>query len=777
MLHDFARRTRAASSWVRFVVIGLLAVLTACGGGGGGGSDSVPAGTFTLAATSAAFTATQDGARPASREIGMTITGDKVAFVGAAYPQGQTPVPWLGIDITGSGTAYRVVLSILTTSLAPGDHSTTFAVGTADSNGNVLRQQNITVTYSVGARLALEVAPGTASFVFGDTTTSQDVAIAVIAPGEPWTLSSTAPWLQVPAVTQSGSGNVTATVDASALAPGSYTATVRATSAASATNTASADVHVVVTAPMLTVAEDDVLLGGTDGRSDQLEQTVNFTVATGNGVHPYVVELHTDDGGDWLTGDGLSGVAGSAGNTVTLRASRDDLEGGTRTGELRISVDVKGIVLAEVRPVTFHTEASRLVTTAEGVGFSHVPGRDVLTRRVKVLSNIGRDDVPWTATSNQPWLTVTASGTTGDDLVLTANPAGLADDAMHYADVTVVSPDARVENTQTIRVGLRLASTAPATTVVEADTTFLAANPVEPLVAATDGITGAVRLYDVHTGALVRSWPAVVGRAGAMTWSGDGRTLYVHDQENQRVAAVSPVIGMVLATYDATSPVSGATGLALAYLRPAGYPMLVTPGARVVDLDTGSERSAPTFSIASLAVSLAVSPDQSLVVPDFGVTQRLERTALNGGGVVVSNGAGFNTAQGHAGEACMSASGDRIYTASGAPYEFPATSVATGEVIQHLPGSNYPNSVQCVWNGLVVGGIDGYYAPTDVWVYHGPSGALLAQLDSTNTTGGYRSLIDRGLAVSADGTRLISAARAAGEPASKLLFQDLPSPP
>jgi len=275
----------------------------------------------------------------------------------------------------------------------------------------------------------------------------------------------------------------------------------------------------------------------------------------------------------------------------------------------------------------------------------------------------------------------------------------------------------------------------------------------------------------------VRTLADVVARAGGMTWSGDGRTLYVHDTNNLRVAAISPTTGALLASYDASSAFGGATGLALAYIRTGGFPMLITPGSRIYDLTTGTGRVNPAFTTASSAVSLAVSPDQSLVVPDFGSVKRLERTALNGGLLLVSDAAGFSTAQGRAGEACVSAAGDRIYTASGSPYEFPASSVATGEVVQRLPASNYPNSIQCVWNGLVVGGIDGFYAENDVWVYDGPSGANLAQFSSSGTSGAYRSLVDRGLAVSADGTRVVSAARLNGQAASQLHFRSLPTPP
>jgi len=779
LLSQVLRRGSVACSMLRLVLVVLAAAaVSACGGGGGGGGgDAPPAGAFTLAASSADFTALQNQAPPASRSIALTVTGSNVTYVGAAYTGGQTQPGWLGIDIAGSGNNYNLVVSILTTSLPAGRYTSTFQVGTADSRGNVLQQRSFTVTYTVNAGLAMSATPQRADFIFGDTRTTDTVTLNVQAAGRQWSLTSSAPWLQVPAAAQTGNATVSGTIDVDDLAPGTYTATVRATAATGGSDTASADVTVVVAPATFTVAEDAVLLGGADGRSSTLQQTVHFTLAAGNGVHPYTVTLTTDDGGSWLTADLLNGNVGSSGSTVTLTASRNGLTGGTRTGQLRISVDVKGTVFTEVRPVTFNTEARRIITTTSGIGLSRVPGRDVLARTVQVLSNLGLTDVPWTASSNQAWLSVTASGVTGGDLVITANPAGLAADTTHFAEVTVASPDARVENQQTIRVGLHVASADPVETIVNSNTAFLAANPVEPIVAVNDGSSGSVELRHFHTGALVRTLADVVARAGGMTWSGDGRTLYVHDTTNLRAAAISPTTGALLASYDASSAFGGTTGLALAFIRTGGFPMLITPGSRIYDLTTGTGRVNPAFTIASSAVSLAVSPDQSLVVPDFGSVKRLERTALNGGLLLVSDAAGFSTAQGRAGEACVSAAGDRIYTASGSPYEFPASSVATGEVVQRLPASNYPNSIQCVWNGLVVGGIDGFYAENDVWVYDGPSGANLAQFSSSGTGGAYRSLVDRGLAVSADGTRVVSAARLNGQAASQLHFRSLPAPP
>ena len=239
---------------------------------------------------------------------------------------------------------------------------------------------------------------------------------------------------------------------------------------------------------------------------------------------------------------------------------------------------------------------------------------------------------------------------------------------------------------------------------------------------------------------------------------------------------VNPVTGSQIATFDATNAAAGgAAGSAIVTMHPNGYPMLITSGGRTYDLATGTLY---TSSLFNSFLELTKSFDQSMLATESGANYAIVRSALNGGTLVMHSGIAVNTAQGRAGEACFSASADRIYTASGAPYNFPATSLSTGQVIQTLPGTNYPNSIQCVWNGLVIGGVDGYYAQNDIFVYDGPSGVSLALLSSNGQPGAYRDLDDRGLAVSADGTRLISAW--GGSPsatAAGVHFTSLPTPP
>lgn len=93
-----------------------------------------------------------------------------------------------------------------------------------------------------------------------------------------------------------------------------------------------------------------------------------------------------------------------------------------------------------------------------------------------------------------------------------------------------------------------------------------------------------------------------------------------------------------------------------------------------------------------------------------------------------------------------------------------------------LPGEAYPNAISCVWNGLVVGGSDAYYDAKDVFVYYGPTAVQLALLDSASESSG-RALVTGQLAVSADGTRMVTIVSTNAASGSELRFQSLPAPP
>jgi hypothetical protein len=465
----------------------------------------------------------------------------------------------------------------------------------------------------------------------------------------------------------------------------------------------------------------------------------------------------------------------AAGTTIQVSGDRTGLVGGTYLARVQIAATVGSIIVTGEVPVTFNIEANRIVVGASGVGFSSSSAGSVLTRSVTVFDSLGRTDVPWQATSDKSWLTVSPSGVTGGALTLTASPSGQPTDATQFATVTVTSSDTSVENTETIRVGLYVGSAAPTDLSLSVGALALAASPVEPIVFVANGGTD-VTGYNVYTGAADRTFAGVATQAGPMVVSGDGQSLFVYDWSNQQVSQLDATTGVLIKQYSSTtaSPYGGA----LAYVRPDGHSMIITPSSRAYDVSTGIEYDNAELPGVTSAVTLAASPDNSKLVTDEGNVYSIVRSALNGGELNVALLFDTGTTQGLAGQACISPDGLTAYTANGIPTNFIGTSLATRQVTQTLTGQQYPDAIACVWNGLIVGGTDVNYGSTDVFVYYGPTGAQLAVMESSSQGLGDHDLLGRGLAVSADGTRMITVVGlGSSRQGSEMRFQTLPVPP
>ena len=470
-------------------------------------------------------------------------------------------------------------------------------------------------------------------------------------------------------------------------------------------------------------------------------------------------------------GFGGSGASGGSGGNVDSTAGADGSGGSSagHGGAAGVGQGGAGGVGVGGSAGQSGGLTGRIIVGATGVAFSASPARSVLKRNVIVYSSAGRTDIDWSATTDQPWLTVSPSGKTGQTVTLSANPTALAAGKTHFATVYVKSSDSTIENQEAIRVGLHVLEHAARDLSLTLGGLFLATSSVEPLAFIADGGTD-IAAYNVFSGERVRVLAQVVANAGALTLSGDGRTLFVFDRNNLRVQEVDASTGALVQSF----PSPGATGSGLLSFRPNAYPTLVVPSSALYDVPSGQPLANASLSGG---YSLMASADGAIVVNESGTVYTVARSGSNGSSTLVKMLFNAGTAQGRVGQACLSADRSTVYTASGAPYHFPGVSFSTHQTVQILPGSNYPNSILCAWNNLIIGGIDGYYNANDIWVYDGPSGIELAKLSSAVATS-YRSLVDRGLAISGDGSRLValSLSTPGSNSAKEIRFQSLPAP-
>ena len=492
-----------------FQLVSALAALSLAGcGGGGGGSGGPPSpppvdpGSFTLSATSAAFTSYQGRNPPPARSLQLQIQNTaSVAAVGAAYVAPNQPASWLVVNLTGADAQYTLELSVNPANLAPGSYRAVITVGTATSAGTILKTRNVTIDYTHNAVTIVGPASAlNAETVLGHHDITRTFSAAVNAPaGVNWTASSNQPWLQVPSTVFTGPTTVTVTVDATGIPPGALDGQLTWTSQADPENYTRTSAALVVVLPELSVTDPAPVLGGADG-TESPEGALNVSLGTGTNVHPLAVNVVTSDGAPWLDVDASAPSVGDAGLTLDLRAQKPEVVPGAYSATVTITATVEGVAISQTRNVQFNWETHSLVASTLGVGFSQFPGRSLLQRRVRIASSYGDDDAHWNASSDTPWLTVTPAGLTGGEVQLTANPAGLAVGQLHRANVTVSSPDDYIANQQVIRVALWIGTSDPVDSWVATTGYQIALSPVDPRAFIGES-NGDISVYDVYTGA------------------------------------------------------------------------------------------------------------------------------------------------------------------------------------------------------------------------------------------------------------------------------------
>lgn len=761
-----------ARTFAMFIIA--VAALQACGGGGGGGgngSGGNAPGSFTVSATTVKFTAKENESAGTPQVVHVHLQDTKAAALGAAYVSPQQQPSWLHVAITGGAQDYDVTLSVISTTQMVGTQSATLTLGTTDSAGNVLHTQAVQTSLTILVPMGVDKPALSGSFVLGDPVTSSTLAVSITAdPSTQWKITPSAPWISASAATGTGSGSVNFTIDASGLSVGQTTGTVTVTNSTDPADTATIAVNVTVSNPSFSLAPSPIVIGGNDGLTPGT-QTLEISLGTGSNAYPWSATVQTTTGGSWLHIGSSSGAVGGSGTSISVDGDYASISPGSYSGTVQIQATVKGVILTQSVPVTLNKEGHWLYVSSQGAAFSRFPSRSVLTRTLQISSSQNRTDVPWAATSDQSWLSVTASGVTGGALVLTANPGGLQADREYIANVSIASSNGSILNTQSVRVGLWVGSADPGDATVSGTFPYVVANPVEPYVYASDG-AGNILVYQVYSGALVNTLATSLAQTTEMAISSDGTQLFVSDATNLEVVQIDPTSGATIRHFPWGSSYSRGIG----YARPAAHPILVLGSSAVYNIGTGAKYQAtvtPMFFESSY--SFASDPSSKyLYTQDNGTSPStltqftLSYSALLPDGLTVS--AGPTASGGSNGQdICVSADGSKVYTANGAPYQFSAFSTSGLQPAQTLAAVPYPNTAKCGWNGEFVGGADATYNATDVWVYR-PDGTLVITLNM-NPTYYYAEILQGSLALSGDNTRIIG-----GSGVPSLDFHNLPPP-
>jgi hypothetical protein len=410
----------------------------------------------------------------------------------------------------------------------------------------------------------------------------------------------------------------------------------------------------------------------------------------------------------------------------------------------------------------------KLFLSANGLALSSFPSRQTLTHTIKVDRTRGKTPVTWTAVSNKPWLTVTASGTTGGTLMVTATPGQLKQDKLYLASVAVSTNGGDFTDTENLNVGFWVGSTDPSTVTLQQNALSIATNPVTPIAYVADA-SSSILEYNVYSGELVATLQNVAPTVGAMEVSSDGLTLFAADTTNYKIIALDAKNGKRIAAYSLGYPIN--SGFNMVYARPFGQPALYAAGGPIIAFPSGD-----TLASNLPADFIAVTPDGMKL---FGVTVGESPGSLynysvgrNGDALAVEPIGSTRTNDDNCQDLAVSHDGGHVYPACGAPYEFDVYDGKTLAQVQTLPANPYPNNIEVDSNDDVVGGINGLYQQDDVYVFD-QKGFSLGVVPTTSQSyeDGQQTAA---MKVSGDTTRVISVTAAVYDSSQTLMFRNLP---
>jgi N,N-dimethylformamidase beta subunit-like, C-terminal/Domain of unknown function (DUF4082)/Bacterial Ig domain/3-keto-disaccharide hydrolase/Viral BACON domain len=186
----------------------------------------------------------------------------------------------------------------------------------------------------------------------------------------------------------------------------------------------------------------------TYGGANPSPQTVQLT----NGGPGSLVWTATSSA-PWLA---ASPAFGSTAGSVQVSAASSALNPGTYSGTVTVFA-LGSVNTATTIPVNLIVTAppSSLAVSASAISFSGLAGQPVTPQSIAITNGSGSGSFTWTAASDSPWLTLSpASGSVPQHLIVTANPAGLANGS-HVGHITVTASG--VSNSpQTITVSFQV---------------------------------------------------------------------------------------------------------------------------------------------------------------------------------------------------------------------------------------------------------------------------------------------------------------------------------
>jgi hypothetical protein len=686
------------------------------------------------AAANSSTQATMYWGAVAPADVTVSVAGDDLNWTAS------TTAGWLSVSNatgTGSGT-FKV--SCVPTGLAVGTYGDKVSVRSTDG-------QVVDVDFSLQVLPAqFSLTSGIPSFsgVNGATIPAKTLSFEINNKvASTWTATSSAAWMIASPLSGTTPDLITLQPDPTIgpLASGSHSSDLVLSSAGIADRTVTSNLSLVKAT--LSAPSASVTIGGPKGR-DLSAKSLRMSLNTGSRSWPWTMSVLPAG----LASSTRSGTVSQDGTDVSFSADPATLTPGSVSHTVTLTAPVNGDTVSLPVTVNLNVDQRRLLVSDWGVAFTSTPAASTLTRTLQVSDNFG-GDLAWTAVSDNAWLTVTSSGSTGSgpSIALTADPSSLPSGAMSYANVTVAS-NAPGVNSATIRVALwKDSNSATSVTKLPLNYSAITADRIRPYIYANNG-GASVDIYHAYSAQKIGTISSVGAALGQMTVSPDGSKLYVLDTASRSMAVVDLGTATKVGTWTLANAVSQST--AVLAVRPNGVELVLVGDGTAYNEGRSLGNTGISGSLTASADGRKVFVQNTGLSPASVYAFDVDYSAISGGVLMVSKRAeaSFINGASNGRDIAVSADGTHLYTASGAPYPCSSVDPSNLSFIGSLPGGDaYPNNMEVTVDGRAICGISGWYSVSDFWV-HRPDGTLI---QGYKVAGYARALKAGQMAVTPDG--------------------------
>ena len=287
----------------------------------------------------------------------------------------------------------------------------------------------------------LSVSPTSLSFTAtqgGANPNNQTITVTNAGSGTlAWTAGTTQSWLSV---LTSGSA-ITATVNTSSVTAGNYSGAIVVSDSNASNSPQVVPVSLTVTTapvpPTISVSPTSLSFSATEGSPNPAAQTITVSNSGGG-----TLSWAGSDNQPWLN-------VSPFGSTITATVNTVGLTPGSYSGTISVT-DPAATNSPQTVPVTFNIAAAPVIgLSPTSLTFTATAGGANPSNQTVTVSNTGGGTLSYTASDNQPWLSVSSSGST---MTVSVTSAGLA--ANSYSGTITVSSSNALNSPQTVPVVL-----------------------------------------------------------------------------------------------------------------------------------------------------------------------------------------------------------------------------------------------------------------------------------------------------------------------------------